>query len=122
MLQAFFGINYERSYSQEGEDRILLMPFENCKDGFYVAHHPTRYSNTYLFYRMGWSGINIDAAPGSMNLFKKKRPRDINLEVAISDREEELTFEPVAQTHDRAVWYPERASWCATRGLFLPRP
>jgi hypothetical protein len=95
MIQAFFGINYERSYSQEGEDRILLRPFENCKDGFYVdvgAHHPTRYSNTYLFYRMEWSGINIDAAPGSMNLFKKKRPRDINLEVAISDREEELTF------------------------------
>ncbi|MEO6197345.1 MAG: hypothetical protein ABIP58_04465, partial [Dehalococcoidia bacterium] len=30
--------------------------------------------------------------------------------------------EPVAQTHDRAVWYPERASRCAMPGLFLLTP
>ena len=52
--------------------------------GFYVdvgAHHPRRYSNTYLFYKRGWRGINIDAAPGSMKSFSKTRPRDINLEI-----------------------------------------
>lgn len=58
--------------------------FRKKKIGFYVdvgAHHPMRFSNTYFFYRMGWSGINIDAMPGSMKEFKKYRRRDINLEL-----------------------------------------
>jgi FkbM family methyltransferase len=76
------------SYSQEGEDLVLKRIFENRTDGFYVdvgAHHPMRYSNTYIFYNKGWRGINIDAMPGSMELFRKIRPRDVNLEVPISD-------------------------------------
>ena len=64
------------SYSQEGEDMILRRLFETRRRGFYVdvgAHHPRRFSNTYYFYRQGWSGINIDAAPGSMKLFDRLR-------------------------------------------------
>jgi FkbM family methyltransferase len=82
-------------YSQEGEDMILSRIFENKKNGFYVdigAHHPRRFSNTMYFYKKGWRGINIDATPGSMVVFKKERPEDINLEVAISDEEKTLTF------------------------------
>ena len=86
-----------KSYSQEGEDLILRRFFESGsgETGFYVdigAHHPFRFSNTYLFYKMGWNGINIDATPGSMALFNKIRPRDINLEYAISDTEGTLTY------------------------------
>lgn len=85
-----------KSYSQEGEDLILKRIFENKTDpGFYVdvgAHHPMRYSNTYLFYKQGWSGVNIDAAPGSMEVFRKYRPNDINVEAAISDEETDLTY------------------------------
>jgi len=84
-----------KAYSQEGEDMILRNIFEGQKKGFYVdvgAHHPKRFSNTYLFYKMGWSGINIDAMPGSMKAFDKIRPRDINLEVAVSDKKETLTY------------------------------
>ncbi|WP_233706612.1 FkbM family methyltransferase, partial [Helicobacter marmotae] len=78
------------SYSIEGEDRILsaLMGDKEGKSGFYVdvgAHHPFRYSNTYLFYTWGWMGINIDATPGSMAAFRKHRPRDINIECAIGN-------------------------------------
>jgi len=83
------------SYAQEGEDLILLRFFNHKKEGFFIdvgAHHPTRFSNTYLFYRMGWRGINIDAMPGSMKAFKKVRPRDINIECPISDKQEELTY------------------------------
>lgn len=83
------------SYSQEGEDRILQRLFEGKTEGFYVdvgAHHPVRFSNTYLFYTLGWRGINIDAMPGSMEPFKKLRPHDINLEEPVSDREELLTY------------------------------
>jgi len=75
-----------RSWSQEGEDQILRRIFEQQATGFYVdvgAHHPMRFSNTYLFYRRGWSGINIDAMPGSMQAFNKKRPKDINIESGV---------------------------------------
>lgn len=83
------------SYSQEGEDLVLKRIFEGKRDGFYVdigAHHPVRFSNTYLFYKLGWKGINIDAMPGSMKAFRSKRPRDINIEVPISQKEEEITY------------------------------
>ena len=76
----------QASYSQEGEDRILQRLFENQTPGFYVdigAHHPRRFSNTYIFYKQGWRGINVDATPGSMFLFRVFRKRDINLEIAV---------------------------------------
>lgn len=84
-----------KSYSQEGEDMILQRIFENKSNGFYIdvgAHHPKRFSNTYLFYKKGWCGINIDAMPNSMKVFNKIRPRDINLEIPISDKKEILTY------------------------------
>lgn len=79
------------SYSQEGEDIVLArilsqIPIDN---GFYVdvgAHHPTRYSNTYYFYRRGWRGINVDALPGTQRLFRRVRPRDITIECGIGDQ------------------------------------
>jgi FkbM family methyltransferase len=83
------------SYSQEGEDLILRRIFENQQQGFYIdvgAHHPKRFSNTYVFYKHGWRGINIDAMPDSMKLFNKFRKRDINLEKALSDKKERLTY------------------------------
>ena len=86
-------INY--SYSQEGEDMVLQRIFAQKEYGFYIdvgAHHPKRFSNTYLFYKKGWRGINIDALPGSMDLFNKVRPNDINLEVGIGYKEEELNY------------------------------
>ena len=83
------------SFAQEGEDLILSRIFHSKKNGFYVdvgAHHPQRFSNTYLFYLQGWRGINIDAMPGSMEKFKQIRPEDINLEAGISSSAEELTY------------------------------
>jgi FkbM family methyltransferase len=88
--------NYGKlSYSQEGEDMILARIFEAQINGFYVdvgAHHPQSLSNTYYFYLQGWRGINIEASPNSMTIFNKVRARDINLEVAISDISELLTY------------------------------
>ncbi|HEY4323650.1 MAG TPA: FkbM family methyltransferase [Mucilaginibacter sp.] len=86
---------YSLAYSQEGEDLILRRYFNNKLSGFYVdvgAHHPKKYSNTYLFYLRGWRGINIDASPGSMKAFNTSRKRDINLEIGISNTGKELTY------------------------------
>lgn len=74
-------------YSQNGEDLILDRLLDGKSHGFYVdvgAHHPIRFSNTYLFYRRGWCGVNIDAMPGSMKLFRLFRRRDINIECGVA--------------------------------------
>ncbi len=86
---------FNRSWSQEGEDQILRRIFEKKPTGFYIdvgAHHPRRFSNTYLFYIQGWNGLNIDAMPGSMISFSKDRPRDINIEVGIGLNECQLDY------------------------------
>lgn len=82
-------------YSQEGEDLILWRYFAGKINGFYVdvgAHHPTRFSNTQLFYKNGWRGINIDAMPGSMKPFHQYRRRDINLEIPVASSQKDLKF------------------------------
>ena len=74
-------------YSQTGEDAILAHLLFGCDSGFYVdvgAFHPVTLSNTYYFYQRGWMGINIEPTPGQIALFKKLRPRDINLASAVS--------------------------------------
>lgn len=83
------------TYSQQGEDMVLRRLFVNQTSGFYVdvgAHHPKRFSNTYHFYKIGWRGINIDAMPQSMKRFERVRPRDINLELGISDAKNKLAY------------------------------
>ncbi|MEQ3657278.1 MAG: FkbM family methyltransferase [Dokdonia sp.] len=83
------------SYAQEGEDLLLQRIFEGRSNGFYIdvgAHHPFRFSNTFLLYQQGWRGINIDAMPGSMKLFNEHRPEDINLEIGVSATGKELLY------------------------------
>jgi len=83
------------SYAQEAEDLLLFNVYKRQRRGFYVdvgAHHPIRFSNTHIFYEYGWRGINIDAHPDTIRLFAEARPRDINLELAISDLMEAMTF------------------------------
>ncbi len=79
------------SFSQAGEDIILMNLFHNKiekrEKGFYIdigCYDPVIHSNTFLLYLNGWSGINIDANPGAIKKFEKKRPKDINLNIAIS--------------------------------------
>jgi len=94
-LKNISGYYFQNSYSQEGEDLILNRLFSGKKDGFYIdigAHHPKRFSNTHFFYKKGWHGINMDAMPGSMRLFNYYRKKDINLEVALGNSEQELTY------------------------------
>jgi FkbM family methyltransferase len=83
------------TFSQEGEDLILMRMFEGRDKGFFVdvgAYHPIRYSNTFLFYNAGWRGINIDATPGSMLAFEQIRPEDTNIECFVGDPTAERTF------------------------------
>jgi hypothetical protein len=100
--------SYYLSHSQFGEDMVVRQLLEETATGFFVevgAHHPVYYSNTYHFYRRGWRGINIDAAPGSMDAFRVLRPNDVNLEQCIGPADgEPVTFfmfdQPACNTFD----------------------
>lgn len=73
-------------FSQFGEDAVLLEVLKDRKEGRYVdvgAHHPYRYSNTYLLYKKGWRGVNIDPNPHTIQLFNKARPSDENICVGV---------------------------------------
>lgn len=81
-------------YSQYGEDEVLLELFKDTPSGVYVdvgAHHPYRYSNTYLLYKKGWHGINIDPNEKAIALFAKARPKDTNICCGVGTKGE-LTY------------------------------
>lgn len=77
------------SYAQFGEDLFLtyLLGYERT-EGTYLdigCYHPIQYSNTYIFYQRGWSGVTIDPNPAFAAEWKRYRARDQFLNVAISE-------------------------------------
>jgi len=97
-IRSVLGINnLTNHYSQGGEDAIawnILASF-GIEKGTYIdigAHHPYFHSNTYLFYKAGWRGINIDPIPGMKMLFDKMRKGDINLEIGIGESHSSLDY------------------------------
>ncbi len=80
------------SYAQNFEDVILNRVFRDRDEGFYIdvgAADPVVDSVTKFFYDEGWSGINIEPNEWFYNKLVRDRPRDINLNVALGEREEE---------------------------------
>ncbi|GAX34867.1 FkbM family methyltransferase [Nodularia sp. NIES-3585] len=83
------------SYAQNFEDVLLNRVFKHKTKGFYIdvgALYPTFCSVTKAFYDRGWSGINIEPIKECYNLFEQERPRDINLNIALSNSEGSLDF------------------------------
>ena len=77
-----------KSYSQNFEDVYINRLFSDKEKGFYIdigAHHPEIDSVTKTFYDRGWNGINIEPTPENFKLLDEDRPRDINLNVAVSN-------------------------------------
>ena len=76
--------------SQFGEDKYIKELFDKNFIGKFLdvgCYHPTRHNNTYLMYKSGWSGMNIDLNPLTIELFDFMRPRDININSGVSDME-----------------------------------
>ena len=83
----------KKSYSFNGVDLIIDYIFKNKKNGFYLdigAQHPISNNNTFLLFKKGWKGINIDLDKKNIDLFNIARPHDINLNFAISETEKEV--------------------------------
>ncbi len=83
----------KKSYSMDGEDLIIFDYFKNKKNGFFIdvgSYHPIHRNNTFLLYKKGWQGINIDIHSFSIDLFNHLRPNDLNYNFAVSDKNEIL--------------------------------
>lgn len=77
------------AYAQYHEDVILMSLLSSVKEGFYVdvgANDESYHSVTKYFYDRGWSGVNIEPIPRLLKKLAKTRPRDLNLNMAVSNR------------------------------------
>lgn len=90
------------SHAQNREDIILSGFFMNVKNGFYVdvgANDPSADSVTKHFYEKGWSGINIEPIKSLYEKLQEARPRDINLNLGISNKSGKIKFREYKKYH-----------------------
>ena len=81
------------SYSLSGIDLLVTHIFQNKKKGFFIdigCNHPVYNNNTYLLYKKGWRGINVDLDKQSIDLFNIYRKHDFNKNVAVSSVSKEV--------------------------------
>ncbi len=107
------------SYAQNREDVLLDRLFPRGLKGFYIdvgANDPVENSVTKHFYDLGWHGINVEPAAIPFGRLQELRPRDVNLNIGISDHEGTLTlheFPPGISgvstfSGEQAEWHRER--------------
>lgn len=89
------------TYAQNFEDVILARTLSGVSSGTYIdvgAWHPTLHSVTKHFYDAGWSGVNIDPGSQYWDALDAERPRDTNLNCAISIADGEREYYEVRET------------------------
>jgi len=82
-----------QSFTRYGLDLLLKHFFRDKKKGIYIdvgCFHPKLANNTYLLYKKGWRGINIDVDYHTIEIFNYLRPRDFNKQLAASDKSGEI--------------------------------
>jgi FkbM family methyltransferase len=87
--------SFKKSYSFGGIDLLINYLYKNKFNGVYIdigCNHPIVGNNTYLLYQKGWSGINIDLDGHIIEMFNYFRPKDYNVNTAVSNSEEEIDF------------------------------
>ena len=110
------------SYGQDGEDVLLQRAFPERFDGFYIdvgANDPLLHSVTKHFSNRGWRGINIEPVPSLHERLRADRPRDVNLNAGLSDREGRVTFHECESEPSWSTFSPEVAAVLRKRGCDL---
>ena len=115
------------SYAQNFEDVMLWRALQHVGTGFYVdigANDPVVDSVTRWFYEQGWSGINIEPVTHWFNKLSQDRPRDTNLQLAVSCQPGPLTLYDIPDTGlatlDPAIAATHRQSGCTVQELSVP--
>lgn len=107
------------SYAQNFEDVMLWRALKQVEQGFYIdvgAFSPEIDSVTRAFYDRGWSGINLEPHPRMFAELTEQRPRDINLQVAVSQGNEALEIYLVDDLPGLSTLTPEYAEECRRAG------
>jgi FkbM family methyltransferase len=106
------------SHAGNFEDVMLWRALSGVTAGFYVdvgASDPNLGSVTRAFYERGWRGINVEPNPKLFRRLVAARPRDVNLEVALSDRPGRLEM-VFARTAALSTLDPAEGARLAARG------
>ena len=86
-------ISKKKYYSFSGVDVVLENIFKNQHKGIYIdvgCQHPIKNNNTYLLYKKGWEGINVDLDKDNIELFNASRSNDHNFNIALSSEVKEV--------------------------------
>lgn len=95
-LRKLYYTRYKKSsYSISNVDLIIDRIFSKIKKGIYVdigCNHPIKYNNTYLLYKKGWNGINVDSDEKSISEFKRFRRDDHNVNSLVSGSRKKIDY------------------------------
>ena len=81
------------AYSHWGVDLIIIKLLNPKNKGIYIdvgCHHPFLNNHSYLLYKSGWEGINIDIDYNSIDMFNFFRKSDVNIQTAVTDHKGEV--------------------------------
>ncbi len=112
-----FSLNYSKQhnkpqfYSQVGQDSYVMEHFfPHKKDGFFCeigAFDGIKFSNTYVFERLGWKGICVEPIPERFDQLKKNR-NCICVKGCITDHEGTLLFRQVGESGEMSSGLVEK--------------
>ena len=97
---------FKDTLSQDKEDLFVKKFFNNKNKGTYLdigCFNPLLWNNTYLLYKKGWSGINVDIQKINIDLFNVARPDDINICCALYDKKKILNVYNLKGENNSAV-------------------
>ena len=99
-----FNLKPRTLYSNWGIDLLIKDILKNQKEkGIYIdvgSHHPLINNNTYMLYKRGWKGINVDLDFNSIDMFNYFRPKDHNIQIALSNK---IGFTDLYFFHNRSA-------------------
>ena len=86
---------FKVSFSKSGDDILLNKLINETTPGVYLdvgSWGPKQYSNTYFFYLRNWKGICVDPNPELVKKYKKIRPKDSFVNIAIGDSKDKIDY------------------------------
>jgi FkbM family methyltransferase len=86
---------FKVSFSKSGDDILLNKLINETTPGVYLdvgSWEPKQYSNTYFFYLRNWKGICVDPNPELVKKYKKIRPKDSFVNIAIGDSKDKIDY------------------------------
>ena len=92
LKELYYNKYSKKSFSISSVDLIIERIFSNFNHGIYLdigCNHPIKYNNTYLLFKKGWRGINVDLDSESIKQFNLMRKNDHNVNTLVTSKDNE---------------------------------